>query len=221
VKAALIRNITLSHVSFHLGIHGHPEDMEEPASQSLAADSFEAYIGALYKDAQRRGKPHLVRHWLQKLWSPAVFPNLEEVATSQPPTIAKGEKARGRGNQLKGKEEPPAQLYKVNPNSLVGLLEAKINSLGLEAGKEAEKKATTDVEVGEAAAKATSVPSKASSPKPKPKPKPEVTIRTSTKLQSDQPKIKKKAEVLKAKASPATSTPTLKLKKHKKQPDLV
>jgi hypothetical protein len=219
VKAALIRNITLSHVSFHLGIHGHPEDMEEPASQSLAADSFEAYIGALYKDAQRRGKPHLVRHWLQKLWSPAVFPNLEEVATSQPPTIAKGEKARGRGNQLKGKEEPPAQLYKVNPNSLVGLLEAKINSLGLEAGKEAEKKATADVEVGKAATKADPVPSKASSPKPKPKP--EVTIRTSTKLQSDQPKIKKKAEVLKAKASPATSTPTLKLKKHKKQPDLV
>lgn len=53
------------------------------ANQHLAADAFEAYIGALHKDGQTRGNPYLARDWLEKLWVPKIFPDLEDVVKAQ------------------------------------------------------------------------------------------------------------------------------------------
>jgi dsRNA-specific ribonuclease len=84
-RGLLTRNVTISHVAYHLGLYHHVKHFgdQKMASQPLAADAFEAYIGALHKDGHARGNPHLARDWLVKLWSPKIFPDLEDVVKAQ------------------------------------------------------------------------------------------------------------------------------------------
>lgn len=52
-------------------------------SQGMAADAFEAYIGALW--TEHADRPKVVREWLETLWSPKVFPTLKGMGNARNP----------------------------------------------------------------------------------------------------------------------------------------
>ena len=87
MRQPLVQNLTLSHVAVHLGLHQKLKLSQKLSatadmpSQSIAADAFEAYVGALWtKDAHQ---PEVVREWLDALWSPKVFPSLKEIGDAR------------------------------------------------------------------------------------------------------------------------------------------
>ena len=87
MRQPLVQNLTLSHVAVHLGLHQKLKLSQKLSatadmpSQSIAADAFEAYVGALWtKDAHQ---PEVVREWLDALWSPEVFPSLKEIGDAR------------------------------------------------------------------------------------------------------------------------------------------
>lgn len=242
-KSALIQNLTLSHLSYHLGLHDYlPYTKRETVSQPLAADLFEAYIGALYKDAQNRGEPYLVRGWLEKLWAPAVFPNLEEVAeyrhlidqvkAKKVETSEKDDQPQGKashpdtrthkaeGIRSGGREVPAVQRSMVEAVLITQMPRTKGDPGPL--GKNVDDKAVL-VDVVRTTTKAPTstkmpeqsgpVSTKESSPKPKENPK--VADQACTKPRGDQPKKAKIVKAKKVEAPPAPAAPAAKSKKKK------
>lgn len=70
----------MSFLCHSLGLHRYLQLAKSSTggiSQSIAADLFEAYVGALYLDTKARGHPEILQEWLEKVWSPDVFPGLE------------------------------------------------------------------------------------------------------------------------------------------------
>lgn len=233
-------------MSYHLGLHDYlPFTKRETVSQPLAADLFEAYIGALYKDAQNRGEPYLVRGWLEKLWAPAVFPNLEEVAEyrhSIDQVKAKKVEASEKDDQPKGKASHPdvrthnAEGIRSGGNEILAVQTPMVEVVPIiqlprpkgnpgPVGKNVDDKAilvdvirtTTKVPTPTKMPEQSGpVSTKGSSPKPKENPK--VADHASTKPQGDQPKKAKNTKAKKVENPPAPTTSTPKAKKQKKQP---
>jgi dsRNA-specific ribonuclease len=67
----------MSYLCYHLKLYRNLQVATSGVTQNIAADLFEAYIGALHRDTTARGHPQTVRKWLEKVSSPEVFPELE------------------------------------------------------------------------------------------------------------------------------------------------
>jgi dsRNA-specific ribonuclease len=87
MRQPLIQNDTLSHLAVHLGLYQRLKlssvlsATADMPSQTIAANAFEAYVGALWTEHADRSK--VVREWLDALWSPKVFPTLQDVWTAR------------------------------------------------------------------------------------------------------------------------------------------
>ena len=231
-------------MSYHLGLydqvkHTGPAD---PTSQALGADSFEAYIGALYKDGQNRGQPYLVRDWLEKLWAPAVFPSLGvesklsmdhveakvvKVTERDDRLIGETRQPNVKGHKMEGtpsgaKDAPDSQTFMQQMATAIQLLKTK--------KEKGPAKKADDRSTGVVGETTTGVPEKTTrtkptvlsqAPSPKPKEKVKATIQGSIKLQGDQPKNAKIVKAKRVDTPPAPAAPAVKSKKKKtKQPVL-
>ncbi|KAH8090349.1 ribonuclease III domain-containing protein [Filobasidium floriforme] len=108
MRQLLTSNNTLSHLCRYLRLYRH---LRVGASymistriitQNLAADLFEAYVGALHKDSEARGRPEIVGEWLEKVWSQDVLPGLEHWG-----------RAKHVGQKTGDKQHRASQVHKV------------------------------------------------------------------------------------------------------------
>jgi dsRNA-specific ribonuclease len=67
----------MSYLCYHLKLYRNLQVATSGVTQNMAADLFEAYIGALHRDTTARGQSQTLRKWLEKVSSPEVFPELE------------------------------------------------------------------------------------------------------------------------------------------------
>lgn len=76
----MLGNNTFSHVAHFYGIdrlvdlHNLKAETARAQSQTIAADAFEAYIGAVYRCHQSRGALPNLDRWFQTFFSHDVFP---------------------------------------------------------------------------------------------------------------------------------------------------
>jgi dsRNA-specific ribonuclease len=78
MREAILSNNTFSYlaISYHLV----PSTPGAVPGQKIAADIFEAYIGACYRQARKEGKKAEMEDWLKRLFDPAVWPDLGNLA---------------------------------------------------------------------------------------------------------------------------------------------
>lgn len=133
MRQLLTCNITLSHLCYHLKLYRHLRVGESYMistriiTQNLAADLFEAYVGALHQDSEARGRPEVVGEWLGKVWSREVLPGLEHWAEAkhvgqktgdkqhQASQVHKVSAGQTKGNQRTGDEAPQGDRSSVKP----------------------------------------------------------------------------------------------------------
>ena len=105
-------NNSLSYISRYYGFDklvllGPSEERKSRReNQNVLADVFEAYIGALFGDARRRGVVHEAEEWIAKLLSFEVFTDMLTLGEARLGVIARaGERESEEGKRKRSEEE--------------------------------------------------------------------------------------------------------------------
>jgi dsRNA-specific ribonuclease len=102
MKSCLTSRVTHAYLGYHLGLYqklkGSALDAQESQrqSQDLAADAFEAYVGALCKQ-------DLAKRWLKSVWSPNVLPGLKDLGRAAGPVIQTQQPQKAKEKVVKKK----------------------------------------------------------------------------------------------------------------------
>ena len=102
----MVSNNTLSHISRKVGIFGavkiHRPGSATEEDQTVAADAFEAYVGALYKEGKKKGDFSTLTNWFASIFNVGVFPELKRIGDDRSAALwgRAAKKARHRQEQL-------------------------------------------------------------------------------------------------------------------------
>lgn len=109
VLAVLVANNTISYVAIGYGLHHKLRMCQDGAtdrrvSQKVCADLFEAHIGALFVDEEDSERSDRLSNWLNRLFSPEVFPSLSQYVDGWMAKVAAGDVKPSRGKRRAEKQ---------------------------------------------------------------------------------------------------------------------
>ncbi|KAK4684888.1 hypothetical protein P7C73_g5272, partial [Tremellales sp. Uapishka_1] len=99
IRALLVRNNTFSYLALAYRLHLRMS-ISFGLSQKRYADAFEAYIGALHRQAHTAKQQATLKEWFAEFFSPSVWPGLEQLSRGMKLQYSEGEK-----EQKKRKDE--------------------------------------------------------------------------------------------------------------------
>ncbi|GAA5851078.1 hypothetical protein JCM5353_008953 [Sporobolomyces roseus] len=104
VLAVLVANNTISYLAVGYGLHRKLRMFKDGAtdrgiSQKVCADLFEAHIGALFVDEEDSERSERLSNWLNRLFSPEVFPSLSQYVDGWMAKVAAGDVKPSRGKR--------------------------------------------------------------------------------------------------------------------------
>jgi dsRNA-specific ribonuclease len=86
LKHMMVSNNTLSHISRKIGIFAAVK-MATPGAtsedQTIAADSFEAYVGAVFQECRGKGDFSTLENWFASIFNVNVFPEMVRIGEAR------------------------------------------------------------------------------------------------------------------------------------------